>query len=276
MRSASTLACVIAISAAGCVSSPPAELGALESAPINPLPPASEMGTSEREMKGAPLDEPTSIHFPHQSALESRHLRHILIPSEQAADAILDRLASGADFAQLARKYSLDVGTKQLGGDLGWTVPNGLEIEFARASWGIGKRGDYAKCRTRHGWHVVQFLDSKPAPGATTPSERLEKMQTPVRVPSDPSARYFILERGGTSERPTITTKRINRHGETSYSIREYDCRAFTVRYLRDGDSWQEMLGSRPDPRMAPIVRESIAYYLGLAACDCLDHPNAR
>ena len=97
---------------------------------------------------------------------EARNLRHILVKNEAIADAILERLADGGDFKTFARKYSLDVGTKPLGGALDWTVPQSLEPEFARAAWGIAKKGGYAKCKTRHGWHVIQFVDSRPQPGA--------------------------------------------------------------------------------------------------------------
>lgn len=106
-------------------------------------------------LAGAPLE-----------AQEARHLRHILVKNEEIADAILARLSNGADFREIARKYSLDAGTKPLGGDLDWVVPQQLEVEFARAAWAIAEKGGTAKVKTRHGWHVIEYVDSRPAPQA--------------------------------------------------------------------------------------------------------------
>ncbi len=100
------------------------------------------------------------------AAQEARFLRHILVRSEPIADAIIANLDQGGDFKALARKYSLDVGTKPLGGDLDWTVPASLEPEFARVAWAIAEKGGYTKVKTRHGWHVVEYVDSRPAPEA--------------------------------------------------------------------------------------------------------------
>lgn len=99
-------------------------------------------------------------------AQEARQLRHILVRTEQAADLILERIGQGGDFRDLARRYSLDVGTKPLGGDLDWTVPQQLEPEFSRVAWAIAEKGGVAKAQTKHGWHVIQYLDSRPAPEA--------------------------------------------------------------------------------------------------------------
>jgi len=120
-------------------------------------------------------------------AQEARHLRHILVKSEEAADLILERIAGGVDFRELARKYSLDVGTKPLGGDLDWTVPQQLEPEFSRAAWAIAEKGGVVKVKTRHGWHVVQFIESRPAPEARPVPPPPPKPTTPDGAPVPPT-----------------------------------------------------------------------------------------
>jgi len=52
-------------------------------------------------------------------------VRHIVVESKDAAEEILAQLRQGADFAVLAGKASVDAGTKEKGGDLGW-LPRGL------------------------------------------------------------------------------------------------------------------------------------------------------
>jgi hypothetical protein len=79
-------------------------------------------------------------------------------------------------------------------------------------------------------------------------------------IPSDPKATYFVLEKGGTKNNPTLMTKRVGPSG-TSYSQRLFDCNAGTVKYLSTGDTTEDMKNSKPDPKMAPLVEGSIAWY---------------
>lgn len=90
--------------------------------------------------------------------------------------------------------------------------------------------------------------------------------ETPLSVPSDPKARFFVLEKGGSGSERTIVTKRVGSSG-TSYSKRLYNCSNSTVKYLGTGDSLDAMRKSMPDSNMGPIVEGSIADYIGLEAC---------
>jgi hypothetical protein len=91
-------------------------------------------------------------------------------------------------------------------------------------------------------------------------------VETPLSVPSDPKARFFVLEKGGKGAERTILTKRVGPSG-TSYSRRLYNCSNSTVKYLGTGDTLDEMKKSKPDPNMGPIVPGSIAFYVGQEAC---------
>jgi len=90
--------------------------------------------------------------------------------------------------------------------------------------------------------------------------------ETPLSVPSDPKAQFFILEKGGSGSERTIVTKRVGSSG-SNYSKRLYNCSNFTVKYLGTGDSLEAMSKSKPDANMSPIVQGSIAYYIGIEAC---------
>ncbi len=97
-------------------------------------------------------------------AQEQRHLRHILVATEQIADRLIEVVEEGRDFKTLARKYSLDVGTKILGGDLDWVSFGAMEPEFSAAAFAIEKPMGLGKCKTRYGWHVIQFIESRGDP----------------------------------------------------------------------------------------------------------------
>ncbi len=90
--------------------------------------------------------------------------------------------------------------------------------------------------------------------------------EKPLVVPTDAKAKYTILEIDGKYPNRTIVTKRVGSSG-TSYSKRIYNCSNNTVKYLGSGDTLAEMARSKPDPKMAPIIPQSIADYVGRQAC---------
>ena len=88
-------------------------------------------------------------------------VRHILVETEDAAKAIIQKLQGGAKFADLA-KDSKDPGSKDKGGDLGWARTNTYVPEFAQAVVKLAK-GKYttAPVKTQFGYHVIQLDDSR-------------------------------------------------------------------------------------------------------------------
>jgi parvulin-like peptidyl-prolyl isomerase len=93
------------------------------------------------------------------AAAEQVHARHIVVDSEEAAKEILALLQGGADFVALARERSIDVATKENGGDLGW-FPRGLvapELENAAFALQPGQVSDVILLG--EGYHIVQVVE---------------------------------------------------------------------------------------------------------------------
>ncbi|EIW8640290.1 hypothetical protein AAHV13_19555 [Klebsiella pneumoniae] len=89
---------------------------------------------------------------------------------------------------------------------------------------------------------------------------------TTISIPTDSKAKYTIIDKSLNGSMATITTMREGPSG-TSYSQRLYDCTSWTVKYLGDGDTLEQMKASKPDDGMSSIVDNSIAYYIGQRAC---------
>lgn len=88
--------------------------------------------------------------------------RHILVDKEDEAKAIIAKLNKGEPFAELA-KQSKDPGSKDSGGELGWSSPKSYVKPFADALQSL-KKGEYTKdpVKTEFGYHVIQLEDTRP------------------------------------------------------------------------------------------------------------------
>jgi len=104
--------------------------------------------------------------------------RHILLETEEAAQAVIKELADGGDFAKLAESKSTGPSASN-GGDLGWFKSNTMVPEFANALKGM-KKGDVssAPVKTNFGFHVIKVEDLRPAklPLMETVKPQLKRM----------------------------------------------------------------------------------------------------
>ncbi len=87
--------------------------------------------------------------------------RHILVDTEDEAKAIIAKLKGGAKFDELA-KNSKDPGSKDKGGDLGWSNPASYVKPFADALTHLDK-GKFTETpvKSEFGWHVIQLEDTR-------------------------------------------------------------------------------------------------------------------
>jgi len=99
------------------------------------------------------------------SPVEEVRLRHILLPSREAADGVIKALKSGQDFATLAADRSLDTASKVKGGDLGFVVPGQTipEIATATASLGPGQFTE-SPVQSSFGYHVLKVEERRQRP----------------------------------------------------------------------------------------------------------------
>ena len=88
--------------------------------------------------------------------------RHILVKTEEEATNIIDNLKKGAKFEELA-KQSIDPGSKDNGGDLGWASAGNFVKPFSDALTTLSK-GKYTETpvKSEFGYHVIMLEDNRP------------------------------------------------------------------------------------------------------------------
>ena len=97
---------------------------------------------------------------------EEVHARHILVPTEDEAKAILAQLKGGADFATLAKEKSKDPGAAE-GGDLGYFTKEQMVPEFSEVAFKLGKGQLSDPVKTQFGWHIIKVEDKRTRPTPT-------------------------------------------------------------------------------------------------------------
>ena len=90
--------------------------------------------------------------------------RHILVKTESEAKDIIAQLNKGADFAKIAKEKSLDPGSKEKGGDLGWFSPASMVKPFSDVAINLQKGSISSNpVQTQFGWHVIKLVDTRTA-----------------------------------------------------------------------------------------------------------------
>jgi parvulin-like peptidyl-prolyl isomerase len=85
---------------------------------------------------------------------------HILVGTEDEANAVLARLDDGEDFAALAAELSTDTQSGLSGGDLGCTTPSSYVTEFAAATLDAEIGAVTGPVETTYGFHLIR-VDSR-------------------------------------------------------------------------------------------------------------------
>ncbi len=83
--------------------------------------------------------------------------------SKQSIDSLYTLLAEGANFEEVAAKFSDDDNTVEKGGDLGWYAADELSVEFKQAVAEL-QPGEFSEpVRSQFGYHILKVLDKKSA-----------------------------------------------------------------------------------------------------------------
>ena len=105
-----------------------------------------------------------------QHMVRQTHARHILMRSDEITSddqarekmqAIKKRLNKGEDFAKLAEEFSQDPGSKNNGGDLGWSTKGRFGPRFEKVMNSLKLKQTSEPFSTQFGWHIIQVLERR-------------------------------------------------------------------------------------------------------------------
>ncbi len=105
---------------------------------------------------------------------ERVHLRHIMFKTTDKSDAekkqiqakaedVLKQFKSGADFGELAKKYSDDSSNAPKGGDLDWVVKGQMVPEMEKTAFSLATNQTSSVISTPYGFDIMQSLGHEPA-----------------------------------------------------------------------------------------------------------------
>lgn len=150
------------------------------------------------------------------------------------ADSLVRELRAGADFAQVARRFSDDPATRERGGELGWFRRGTMTPAFEEVAFRLRPGYISSPVRTPFGFHIIQVQRAEPA---------------------EIQARHILIA-------PEISEANARRAREIADSL---------VVLLRRGASFDSLLRVHHDPAeesfVANVVRDSLppAYREALA-----------
>lgn len=137
-----------------------------------------------------------------QQFVTEYHARHILIrktelvSADQARSKITDirnRALAGEDFAKLAREYSEDSPTANIGGDMGWFTLNSFGTGIGEILQAVGDGQISEPFETDVGWHILQRLATR-TEDRTEEAERDKARQTIGARKADEEYESFLRQ----------------------------------------------------------------------------------
>ena len=102
-------------------------------------------------------DEIRQLYDQQREQFTQIHTKHILLETEAEAVRIANR-ATRRNFAQLAKRFSIDTGSSPNGGDLGTVAASTFLPEFVEVALALDPGQIGPPVQTQFGWHVIQLV----------------------------------------------------------------------------------------------------------------------
>lgn len=116
----------------------------------------------QEEVSDEALQKAYDEAFADAEPVQEYNASHILVETEEEAQAVLERLEAGEDFAEVAKEVSTDPGSGAQGGSLGWFA-EGMMVEPFQAAVAELEKGGMTETpvETQFGFHVIRLDDTR-------------------------------------------------------------------------------------------------------------------
>ncbi len=130
---------------------------------LRPIPPSDgEMRDFWEANRAQQPKRPAAISF-RQIVIVPKPDSAASVRAEQLAESLVVALRQGANFAEVAKKYSADSASREQGGELGWFRRGVMVKEFEDVAFRLRPGAISDVVRTEFGYHIIQVERVQPA-----------------------------------------------------------------------------------------------------------------
>ncbi len=157
--------------------------------------------------------------------------------ADNRADSLYQILKNGADFAEIAKKYSQDTGSSSKGGDLGYFAKGRMTPSYEKACWETPVGEIAQPFKSSGGWHIIKVFDKRKTLEGV---DEVKASQIIIRYTAGPE----------TLEQLRLFIERV--HQETKeFGIEniaeKYNLRVLETEAIRENDKYTPVLGPMTD-----------------------------
>ncbi len=124
---------------------------------------------------------------------EQIRARHILVADLPTANKVEAELKSGKNFADVAKQYSIDPGSKDKGGELGLFRRGQMVPAFDKAAFALPIGQVSAPVKSPFGYHIIQVEERQPGTTATLANTRTRIEDTLRQQQEAPLIQPFLM-----------------------------------------------------------------------------------
>ncbi len=179
------------------------------------------------------------------------HFRHIVLKDRERADSLLGALNSGADFGDLAERFSLDQASRFRGGDPGREFSyNEMPVDLAKLAFSLQKEQLGGPVKTDMGWHILKVLETR-----KLESRDYESVKPAIEA---------NLRRRKQQERRTIHLEQVEKDARITFDLQTLPYWRETFQAIADTSSMpKDRLPAVPTATLSQQDKDRIIYTFG-------------